>query len=73
MRSVEAIEADLAEFYAARQALARSQEYATSDGRRLRRADLSEINKTIATLERELTRAKAGGGLMARRVYPYGA
>jgi len=72
MMTKEQIEADLDELYDARRAIIRAQEYTTSDGRRLRRADLEEINSTITQLERQLTRLKAGGGLMAKRIVPYG-
>jgi len=72
MRDAGAIEAELEELYAARKAVALSQEYTTADGRRLRRADLSAINDTIRQLERDLVRARAGGGIMAKRVYTYG-
>lgn len=72
MRSVEEIKAELADAYAARRALMRAEEYTTADGRRLRRPDLDALNSTINSLEKELVRAKNGGGLMMRRIVPDG-
>jgi hypothetical protein len=68
-RSTAQIQASLDTWYAARDAIATGQSYAIS-GRNLTRANLDSVNKTISTLERELSRAgsvAAGGNGFTRR------
>jgi hypothetical protein len=57
-RTITAIQADLDAFYAARRAVALGQTYQldTGQGRQaVTRANLTEINRTIQTLETELS------------------
>lgn len=64
-RSRQGIQAELDSWYAARAAVARNQAYTIKD-RSLTRANLSDINDTIAGLEAELARVDTGG---AARIY----
>lgn len=69
-RSTSSIQTSLDTWYVARDAIASGQSYSIN-GRQLGRAQLSEVNKTIAGLERELSRATNaayGGNGFARRV-----
>lgn len=64
MRSPGSINAELSVWYAARTALASAQSYSIG-GRSVTKANLGEINSTIASLESELARASAEAGTPA--------
>ena len=69
---VEQIEERLRKLNEAYDKVLNAEEYATADGRRVQRAKLDTISDEIERWERKLVKAKAGGGIMAKRVIPHG-
>ena len=68
-RSADEIRAELVDWYKARAAVSRNQSY-TINNRSLTRANLKDVNDTIASLEAELVRAESGGGARMRAGVP---